>query len=201
MNNMNIQAYKDGNDLILVFKNVDTTLESLVTSMLLNVTTKSVPALNIPVEEPMTKPENFEEYEEIIPEFLSENYDEDSETLETTTPIEENPTPIEDPTSVNSLLEYITLYSKIKLGFVNDEKTCIALLKNFKNLNKNEFGKTMGENLDKDTLSTILIEINKFAPDAVSAKTKMPLSDYLEKSTISNLRYAIRGLIWYNVKL
>jgi hypothetical protein len=76
MESMNIQAYKDGNDIILVFKNADTSLENIITTMLSNIVTKTIPALADPVEEPIKKPENIENCESIMPEFLADNYEE-----------------------------------------------------------------------------------------------------------------------------
>ena len=79
MDNVNIQIYKDGNDIIVVFKNSSDELCSIIERLIngiaqKNVATIPVPSLEPQEEEPLVKPSDFDSYEHIIPNFLEEDF-------------------------------------------------------------------------------------------------------------------------------
>jgi hypothetical protein len=94
MDNANIHLYKDGDDIIVVLKNaannVDDILKLIFSSS--DIKINSIPGVDEPVEEKMSKPENFNEYENILPDFLTDEdvgvnvFSEENDKLE---PVEE----------------------------------------------------------------------------------------------------------------
>lgn len=79
MDNVNIQIYKDGNDIIVVFKNSSDELCSIIERLIngiaqKNVATIPVPSLEPQEEKPLVKPSDFDSYEHIIPNFLEEDF-------------------------------------------------------------------------------------------------------------------------------
>ena len=76
MDNCNVQFFKDGNDIIVVFKNSSKELTDIITQMMTAMTNssiKEIQGLTAPNEVPSEKPQKFEEYEELIPDFLKDD--------------------------------------------------------------------------------------------------------------------------------
>lgn len=99
MDMVRIECYKDGNDVIVVFKNASAEIQDIVKSVLCEAMTKqlisdastegkaadTVEFTPVPLEpldpEPMEKPTDFDSYEKMsIPDFLSDDYGTEIET-------------------------------------------------------------------------------------------------------------------------
>ena len=79
MDNCNVQFFKDGSDIIVVFKNASSDLSELITKMMLQMTTTAITEISdVKPPEPVKieKPSNFDEYEEMLPDFLNDDYGE-----------------------------------------------------------------------------------------------------------------------------
>ena len=78
MDNCNIQLFKDGDDIIVVFKNPAKDIKDIVTQLLFAVSENDVNIKHVPAVLPLPNDETCEpdidKYERIVPEFLSENY-------------------------------------------------------------------------------------------------------------------------------
>lgn len=79
MDNVNIQIYKDGNDIIVVFKNSSDELCSVIERLINGIAQKNIAAIPVPSlepqeEEPLIKPSDFDSYEHIIPNYLEEDF-------------------------------------------------------------------------------------------------------------------------------
>lgn len=91
MENCNIQLYKDGNDIIVVFKNPSSDIKDIVNNILFSITNRDVDTKVVPAVEPLPEVElavpEVDKYEKLVPEFLNDDCGNELSQIELDNPV------------------------------------------------------------------------------------------------------------------
>jgi hypothetical protein len=232
MENANVCFYKDGNDIIIVFKNaskdIEDILKDIVSSSLgFSPSTKAVPGLEPPVISEMSKPSNFDEYERVMPDFLTdedigisvfdeivENEDsddakhdsiqsvdviQDDEPLDTFINGKYKGMKPEDVVAVYGNIGFYDLCGILKEGVSNEflSKEIKETVKAYYKANRNNLGQI--KELQSGELEPILLALYPICEDMIMEKIKAQSFADLPSFLSVATPYILRRMIWDSI--
>lgn len=208
MDNMNVRLYKDGNDIIVVYKNGVEYMEEISSKIFSPLVSQQIPVKEVPLiplakekeEEPLSVQEieenSEEKYEDIYPSFTE---DDDEEVAEEVIEVKEEVSKVIDPEEILKkdkfegfikLLELINSNSDIE-----NRDDIIKSLKNYYISNKKNINDS-NRLIKHDDLKKLIHVSYSLFKEAIDDEIKKKGYINLDAALIGMTPFDVRGLYW-----